>query len=131
MATAFFATSSAAIRSQGRCGGGSCPSSTVSPAIVYFPNGTYLVSRAIVPYYYTQLVGDPKNLPTLLAAPEFDGLAVIDANPYIPNGGGSQYWVPQNNFFRVIKNFIIDVRQVPPERAKELASTGKSPKPPL
>ncbi|KAJ2916182.1 hypothetical protein MD484_g4242, partial [Candolleomyces efflorescens] len=84
-----------------------------------FPEGIarkYLVSRAIVPYYYTQLVGDPKNLPTLLAAPTFNDMAVIDANPYIPGGGGSQYWVNQNNFFRVIKNFIIDVRQVPPER---------------
>ncbi|KAJ2920462.1 hypothetical protein H1R20_g16633, partial [Candolleomyces eurysporus] len=77
---------------------------------------TYLISRAIVPYYYTLLVGDAKNLPTLLAAATFNDMAVIDGNPYIPGGGGSQYWVNTNNFFRVIKNFIIDVRRVPPEK---------------
>jgi glucan 1,3-beta-glucosidase len=27
--------------------------------------------------------------------------AVIDADPYIPNGGGAQYWTNQNNFFRM------------------------------
>lgn len=48
-----------------------------SPAIVYFPRGTYLVSKPIVMYYYTQLIGDAKTPPTLLAAPSFDGMAVI------------------------------------------------------
>ena len=38
---------------------------------------TYLVSAPIIPYYYTQLIGDAKNRPTLLAAPKFDGMAVI------------------------------------------------------
>ncbi|KAF8178908.1 exo-beta-1,3-glucanase [Pholiota molesta] len=103
----------AAITSQNRCGGGSCQSSTVSPAIVYFPAGTYLVSAPIIPYYYTQLIGDAKNPPTLLASASFSGMAVIDADPYIPGGGGAQYWVNQNNFFRSVRNFVIDVRQVP------------------
>ncbi|CAA7270475.1 unnamed protein product [Cyclocybe aegerita] len=106
----------AAITSGGRCGGGGCRSSTVSPAIVYFPRGTYLVSAPIVPYYYTQLIGDAKNPPTLLAAASFDGMAVIDANPYIPGGNGAQYWTNQNNFHRSVRNFVIDVRRVPPER---------------
>ncbi|KAF8900725.1 exo-beta-1,3-glucanase [Gymnopilus junonius] len=102
-----------AISSGGRCGGGSCPSSTVSPAIVFFPQGTYLVSTPIIAYYYTQLIGDAKNPPTLLASPSFAGMAVIDADPYIPNGGGAQYYTNQNNFFRSVRNFVIDVRQVP------------------
>ena len=38
---------------------------------------TYLISAPIVPYYYTQLIGDAKVPPTLLAAPSFDGFAVI------------------------------------------------------
>ena len=35
------------------------------------------MSRPIVAWYYTGLVGDARHLPTLLAAPGFDGLAVI------------------------------------------------------
>ncbi|TFK33474.1 exo-beta-1,3-glucanase [Crucibulum laeve] len=108
----------AAITAQNRCGGGSCSSSTVSPAVVYFPRGTYLVSKPIIPYYYTQLIGDAKFPPTLLAASTFDGLAVIDANPYIPNGGGAQYWQNQNNFFRSVRNFAIDVRRVPATKSQ-------------
>jgi hypothetical protein len=38
---------------------------------------TYLVSKPIIPYYYTQLVGDAKDIPTLLAASNFAGMAVI------------------------------------------------------
>jgi len=73
----------------------------ITPAIVYFPKGyvhaatsftsplhltrlliflnnrTYLVSAPILAYYYTQIIGDAKNPPTLLAAPHFTGLAVI------------------------------------------------------
>ncbi|KAF8900737.1 exo-beta-1,3-glucanase [Gymnopilus junonius] len=72
---------------------------------------TYVISAPIVAYYYTQLIGDAKNPPTLLAAHSFDGMAVIDANPYIPGGGGAQYYQATNNFFRSIRNFVIDVRQ--------------------
>lgn len=32
----------AAITAGNRCGGGSCASSTTTPAVVYFPSGTYL-----------------------------------------------------------------------------------------
>ncbi|KAJ7684648.1 exo-beta-1,3-glucanase [Mycena polygramma] len=104
----------AAISFGNRCGGGACNSSTVTPAVVYFPRGTYLVSKAIIAYYYTQLIGDPKNRPTLLAAANFTDMAVIDADPYIPGGNGAQWYQNQNNFFRSVRNFIIDVRRVPP-----------------
>ncbi|KAF8184875.1 glycoside hydrolase family 55 protein [Mycena galopus ATCC 62051] len=102
-----------------RCGQG-CNSSTqvlnsaTTPAIVYFPSGTYLVSKAIIGYYYTQFIGNPKNRPTLLAAPTFTDMAVIDADPYIPGGNGAQWYQNQNNFFRSVRNFIIDVTLVPP-----------------
>ncbi|KAL4258481.1 Polygalacturonase QRT3-like protein [Pleurotus pulmonarius] len=102
-----------AISSGGRCGGGSCHSSTVTPALVYFPAGTYLVTSPIVPYYYTQLIGDARNLPTLLAAANFVGMAVIDADPYIPGGNGAQWYTNQNNFFRSVRNFVIDTRRMP------------------
>ncbi|KAJ7273179.1 pectin lyase fold/virulence factor [Mycena rebaudengoi] len=74
---------------------------------------TYLVSQSLKAYYYTQLIGDPKNPPTLLAASSFNDLAVIDADPYIPGGNGAQWYQNQNNFFRSVRNFVIDVRRVP------------------
>ncbi|KAI0082779.1 exo-beta-1,3-glucanase [Panus rudis PR-1116 ss-1] len=103
----------AAMSSGSRCGGGTCDSSTITPAIIYFPQGTYKLTSPINTYYYTQLVGDARKPPTLLAAPNFSGMAVIDADPYIPNGGGAQWFVNQNNFFRSVRNFVIDLRQMP------------------
>ncbi|KAI0647237.1 exo-beta-1,3-glucanase [Trametes meyenii] len=102
-----------AISSGNRCGGGSCDSTTTEPAIVYFPQGTYKVSAPLIAYYYTQLIGDARRPPTLLADASFTGMAVIDADPYIPNGGGAQWYVNQNNFFRSVRNFVIDLRQIP------------------
>lgn len=99
-----------AISDGGRCGLG-CPSSTLSPALVYFPAGTYLVSKPIVQYYYTQLVGDATNPPTLKASAAFSGMAVIDADPY--EDDGTNWWVNQNNFFRQVRNFVIDITAQP------------------
>lgn len=96
-----------------RCGQG-CDSSTISPALVYFPPGTYLVSKPIVQLYYTQFVGDAISLPVLKATPGFEGIALIDSDPYL-DGGVSQY-TNQNNFFRQIRNFIIDLRAMPATR---------------
>ncbi|KAG7453017.1 exo-beta-1,3-glucanase [Guyanagaster necrorhizus] len=101
-----------------RCGGGKCRSSTTTRAIVYFPAGTYLVSKSIISYYATQLIGDPKNPPTLLASNSFNDMAVIDVNPYIPGGNGAQWYTPTNNFFRSVRNFVIDVTQVPAEKSQ-------------
>lgn len=46
-----------AISDGGRCGA-NCGSSTIYPAVVYFPPGNYLVSSSIIQYYNTQLIGD-------------------------------------------------------------------------
>ncbi|KAF7295343.1 hypothetical protein MIND_01073700 [Mycena indigotica] len=102
-----------AISSGNRCGGGSCPSSTVTPALVYFPPGRYLVSKAIIMYYYTQLVGDARNPPTLIATSGFTDIAIVDVDPYIPGGNGAQWYTNQNNFFRSIRNFVLDTRNIP------------------
>lgn len=107
-----------AISSGNRCGEESCGSSTITPALVYFPRGTYLISAPIIAYYYTQLIGDARAPPTLLAALTFEGIAVIDANPYIPGGYGRQWYVNTNNFFRSVRNFVIDLRRVPPARSQ-------------
>lgn len=99
-----------AISSGGRCGLG-CESSTVTPALVYFPPGTYLVSKPIIQYYYTQLVGDAISPPTLKADAAFSGMAVIDADPY--EDDGTNWWINQNNFFRQVRNFVIDITAQP------------------
>lgn len=99
-----------AISSGGRCGKG-CDSSTTTPAIVYFPPGTYVVSKPIVQYYYTQIVGDAVELPIIKASAKFAGMAVIDSDPYEDNG--DNWFTNQNNFFRAIRNLVIDLTSVP------------------
>ena len=51
----------------------------VSPAIVYFPPGTYKISTPLIQLYQTQLIGDARTPPTLLATSNFNGIAVIGA----------------------------------------------------
>lgn len=99
-----------AITDGGRCGLG-CDSSTTTPAIVYFPPGTYVVSKPIIAYYYSQLVGDAVKVPTLKAASNFQGIAVIDADPY--DNRGNNWYTNQNNFFRQVRNFKIDLTGMP------------------
>ena len=103
------ASINAAITAGNRCGKG-CDSATVVPALVYFPEGKYLVSSPIIQYYYTQLVGNALNPPTLLASTNFAGIAVIDSDPY--DNTGANWWTNQNNFFRQVRNLIIDVSHV-------------------
>ncbi|KAF8518904.1 glycoside hydrolase family 55 protein [Gautieria morchelliformis] len=103
----------AAIADGSRCGEGTCQSSTLTPALVFFPTGTYLVSSPVISWYYTQLIGDAKNPPTLLAAANFTGIAMIDADVYIPGGNGAQWYQNQNNFFREVRNFVIDLTRMP------------------
>jgi len=102
-----------AISSGSRCGEGTCPSSTLTPAVVFFPQGTYLISAPLISYYYTQFIGDARVPPTLLAASDFSGMAVIDVNPYVPNGYGAQWYNDTNNFYRSVRNFVIDLTQTP------------------
>ncbi|KAI8622108.1 glucan 1,3-beta-glucosidase GLUC78 precursor [Chytriomyces sp. MP71] len=100
----------AAIAAGTRCGLG-CDSSTTTPGLVYFPPGTYVVSSPLLQYYYTFMVGDANDIPVLKAAPSFSGIAVIDADVYAP--GGVNWFTNQNNFFRQIKNFRIDLTSAP------------------
>lgn len=44
-----------AVTQGNRCGPSQCESSTNTPAVVYFPEGTYLISSSIIDYYYTQV----------------------------------------------------------------------------
>ena len=99
-----------AISDGSRCGQG-CDSSTTTPAIVYFPPGTYLVSAPIIQYYYTQLVGDAIILPTIKGAAGFQGIALIDSDPY--DDKGNNWFTNTNNFYRQVRNFVIDMTAMP------------------
>jgi len=102
----------AAITTGSRCGI-NCDSSTLSPALVYFPAGTYLLTAPLVQYYYTQLVGDANSPPTLLVSANFNQKLsfVIQSDPY--NSNGNNWFTNQNNFFRQVRNFVIDTTRIP------------------
>ncbi|CAD7060712.1 unnamed protein product [Tilletia caries] len=91
----------------GRCGHG-CGSSTTQQAVVYFPPGTYLLSRPIQSYYGTSIVGDPSWRPVLKASRNFTGIALVDENPY--DDHGNTWYVNQVNFFRQTRNIVFDIR---------------------
>ncbi|KAJ5613709.1 hypothetical protein N7528_007363 [Penicillium herquei] len=95
-----------AISDGGRCGA-SCGSSTVYPAVVYFPPGDYLVSSPIIQYYNTQILGDPLELPTIIGASSFVGLGVITSDVYV--GDQDEWYINTNNFLRSVRNFKIDI----------------------
>ncbi|KAK2742694.1 hypothetical protein FQN57_005149 [Myotisia sp. PD_48] len=98
-----------AIADGNRCGD-NCGSSTIYPAVVYFPPGTYLVSSPIIQYYNTQFLGNPFDYPTILGASSFVGLGMITSNVYTGNGN-DQWYLNTNNFLRSIKNFKLDIRR--------------------
>ncbi|EPS40839.1 hypothetical protein H072_5254 [Dactylellina haptotyla CBS 200.50] len=101
-----------AISSGSRCGD-NCGSSTVSPAIVYFPSGTYLISSPIIGYYNTQLIGNANTPPTIKGSASFIGLGMISSDVYIPGASGSEWYINQNNFLRQVRNFILDTTSIP------------------
>ncbi|KAK6542705.1 hypothetical protein TWF694_006649 [Orbilia ellipsospora] len=101
-----------AISSGSRCGA-NCGASTTSPAIVYFPAGTYLISAPLEAYYYTQMIGNAASPPTIVGAKSFIGLGLISSDYYIPQASGNEWYINQNNFFRQIRNFVLDMRNIP------------------
>ena len=101
-----------AISSGGRCAPGSCASTTVTPAVVYFPPGVYMINGSIIDYYYTQLIGNPNCVPTIRAFATFaGGLGLIDGDQY--QAGGVLGFGSTNVFWRQIRNFIIDMTLIP------------------
>jgi glucan 1,3-beta-glucosidase len=92
-----------------RCGPG-CFSSTTTPAIIYFPAGSYVISSPIFDYYNTIIVGNPNSLPVLKASASFDGGYIIDGDPYFGEGLN---WPATTVFWRQVRNLILDTRDVP------------------
>ncbi|KAJ4266464.1 hypothetical protein NW762_004449 [Fusarium torreyae] len=104
----------AAISAGVRCIPGVCKGSTISPATVYIPSGTYLISNSLIDLYYTQIIGDPTNRPVIKASGSFskESFGLIDANPYLSTGTLS--WNSTNVFFRQIRNLVLDTTALPP-----------------
>ncbi|KAK4442884.1 pectate lyase superfamily protein-domain-containing protein [Podospora aff. communis PSN243] len=98
-----------AISDGNRCGPG-CTGSTTTPALVYFPPGTYIVSAPIIDYYYTQIIGNPSCLPVIKASSDFDSRFFLDTNPYGSNG--KLAWGATNVFFRQVANLVLDLTDV-------------------
>jgi hypothetical protein len=44
----------------------------VAPAVVYFLAVTYNITSSTIDYYYTQIIGNPKNVPIIKADKSFD-----------------------------------------------------------
>jgi glucan 1,3-beta-glucosidase len=81
-----------------------CESSTITPAIVYFPPGVYRITMEITLPYNTIAIGDALNLPTILVDPTFTRLDLFNADPY---------YLGEANFHRQVRNFIFDITQLP------------------
>lgn len=82
--------------------------------MVYFPAGTYLISGSILPYYFTQMIGDANNPPTLKATANFAGFGLIDGNHYYTS---DLNWISTNVFYRQVRNFVIDTTNIAPGTA--------------
>jgi glucan 1,3-beta-glucosidase len=78
---------------------------TGQPAVVYLPEGTYLISSPLQLYVGTVLMGNPLNPPTIIASESFDGDFLIYGKD--PNLGSTI------NFYVGIKNLILDSTNLP------------------
>lgn len=70
-----------------------------------------MISAPLVQLYYTQFVGDAVTIPTIKATAGFKGIAMLDSDPY--GDGGANWYTNQNNFFRQIRNFNLDLTAMP------------------
>ncbi|KAF7973095.1 hypothetical protein HWV62_16194 [Athelia sp. TMB] len=95
------------------CANSACSGSTIYPKVVFFPPGSYLVSRTLQISMYTQIIGDPTDTPTIFPASTFGANYVLDG---FPNTNGA-YWNGGNspdNFYKSIRNLNIDTSKVAP-----------------
>jgi glucan 1,3-beta-glucosidase len=99
-----------AMTANSSCLNGICPAGTTTPAVVYFPAGTYLISSSIFPSYMTQIIGNPNDMPVLKAVATFNDSHLIDGD-FIPPTG--EEYKPTDIFYRQIRNLILDLTEIP------------------
>ena len=61
--------------------------------------------------YYTQCVGDANDLPIIRGTPDFYGIGLFDSDPYLSYG--YSWYQNQNNFWRHVRNFVLDLTKMP------------------
>jgi glucan 1,3-beta-glucosidase len=69
-----------------------------------------MVSKSVIDYYGTQIIGNPNNMPVLRATSGFSGFGIIDGDPYGANG---LEFGATNVFYRQIRNIIFDLTGTP------------------
>lgn len=95
-----------AISDESRIGGGKgAGGSTGQPALIYVPQGTYVISSSIQLFIDTQIIGDPLARPTIKASSVArNNTVVID---------GYDFGQPSTtNFYIGVRNIIIDTTDV-------------------
>ncbi|KAH6845143.1 pectate lyase superfamily protein-domain-containing protein [Chaetomium sp. MPI-CAGE-AT-0009] len=78
------------------------------PAYVYVPPGTYLIKKPIQMLVSTFLIGDPIDLPTLVADPALESHPVIHGYDEHQGEGSAT-----KNFYMAVRNFNVDTTRVP------------------
>jgi len=90
------------------CGPGDPPAKTLKPALIYFPSGTYKISKSVNMYILTQLVGNPLDRLTIKAEAGFNDLYLINAFPSPPISP----FPTTINLYLQLRNFVFDTTAV-------------------
>jgi glucan 1,3-beta-glucosidase len=99
----------AAINAGGRGPGGNGLGTTGAPAVIYFPEGTYLMGESVQSYVDTFLIGNPINRPTLKASPTFQNSTLLFMkDPTLDS---------TINFYIGVKNLVLDSTDYSPSTA--------------
>jgi glucan 1,3-beta-glucosidase len=81
---------------------------TTAPAVVYFPSGTYIVSRSMQNHVDTVIMGNPVNRPVIKAASSFSNSTILIGQD--PNYQGLV------GFYHEIKNLVFDTTAIPSKK---------------
>jgi glucan 1,3-beta-glucosidase len=92
---------------------GTCQSSSTTPALIYFPPGTYIISTPVLMHYGSSLIGNPNCPPVLKAKSTFPipdnpnySTYIVDGNAY--GTTGNLAYGATNTFWRQFRNFVLD-----------------------
>jgi glucan 1,3-beta-glucosidase len=102
----------AAIDDGGRGVAGNDLGTTGGPAVVYFPQGTYLMAEGIQSFVDTMLIGNPIDRPTLKASAHLKNTTLLAMQD--PAFGSTV------NFYITVKNLVLDSTAYPAAQALTL-----------
>jgi glucan 1,3-beta-glucosidase len=85
---------------------------TSARSVVYFPSGTYLVSSGLKANSWSIFAGDPTKRPVIKASAGFSGTVLLTGSVRSSSGLA--------DFFRTIKDLVLDTTAVPPAKSLSL-----------